>query len=91
MSMEEHKAKIRGFLSRFLRTHTLQDEEDIFALGSVNSLFAMQLVMFIEKEFEITVENEDLEIENFRTIQDIGRFIERKMSQWQTVETSSAR
>ena len=76
--MDEQKQKIREFLSRHLRNHELCDDEDIFALGFVNSLFAMQLVMFVEKEFGITIDNEDLDIDNFRSINAIVNLVERK-------------
>lgn len=79
MSAAETKQKIRDFLSMCLRNHEPGDEQDIFALGLVNSLFAMQLVSFVEKEFGITVEPEDLEIENFSTINAITALIQRKV------------
>ena len=49
----ERTDKIKEFLSRFFRNHDLRPDEDIFALGFVNSLLAMQLVQFVEKEFGI--------------------------------------
>ena len=76
--MEKNKEKIKVFLSRFFQNHDLKEDEDIFALGFVNSLFAMQLVLFVEQEFKIAVENEDLDLENFKTINAIARFIEQK-------------
>jgi acyl carrier protein len=78
--METTKAKVRAFLSRFFRKHELQDDEDIFALGFVNSLFAMQLVMFIEKEFAVKVENSDLDFANFRSINAIAEFVHAKVA-----------
>lgn len=72
------KAKIRAFLSRFFRKHELSDDEDIFSLGFVNSLFAMQLVMFLEKEFGVKVDNKDLDFDNFRTINAIADLVTRK-------------
>jgi acyl carrier protein len=56
----------------------LQDDDDIFALGLINSLFAMQMVLWVEKEFGIKVEDEDLDIENFNTINALAGFVERK-------------
>lgn len=76
--MPDTEAKIRGFLSRFFRKYELKNDEDIFSLGFVNSLFAMQLVMFLEKEFGIRIENADLDIENFRTINMIMNLLKRK-------------
>jgi methoxymalonate biosynthesis acyl carrier protein len=76
--MNENQVRIKTFLSKFFGSHDLQPDEDIFALGFVNSMFAMQLVLFVEQEFQITIENEDLEFENFRTINSIASLIERK-------------
>ncbi len=80
MDTDENKGKIRTFLSRYIRNHELQDDEDIFASRLVNSLFAMQLVLFIEKDFQIKVENEDLDLKNFNTLNSISAFIEQKAS-----------
>ncbi|MGV0102999.1 D-alanyl carrier protein [Nostoc sp. DSM 114160] len=76
--MNEIQAKIKSFLAKFFGNHDLQPDEDIFAIGFVNSMFAMQLVLFVEQEFQITIENDDLEFENFRTINSIVNLIERK-------------
>ncbi|HYW11288.1 MAG TPA: phosphopantetheine-binding protein [Longimicrobium sp.] len=74
----EPKQQIREFLSRFIRDHQLADDEDIFATGYVNSMFAMQLVQFVETTFGIAVESEDLEIDNFRTVDAIAALVGRK-------------
>ena len=76
--MEEKKMKIRGFLGKFFRNHELRDDDDIFALGFVNSLLALQLVNFLQKEFAVTIEDEDLDFENFRTLNNMGALLERK-------------
>ena len=74
----DNKQKIREFVSRFVRDHQLGDAEDIFATGFVNSMFAMQLVQFVETTFGITVESDDLDIDNFRSIDAIAALVERK-------------
>ena len=78
--MENRKEKIVQFLSRFFRNHELKDDEDIFSLGFVNSLMAIQLVTFLQKEFDITIEDEDLDFENFRTINSMEELLERKLA-----------
>lgn len=78
--MEDEKIKIHAFLKRFFRKRDICDDEDIFTLGFVNSLFAMQLVMFLEKEFSLKVDNKDLDLNNFRTINSMVRLIEQKMT-----------
>jgi acyl carrier protein len=74
----EIKTKIRQFLARFFQDLELADDQDIFALGFINSLFAMQLVLFVESEFGFKVEDSDLDIENFRTLNALASLIERK-------------
>jgi methoxymalonate biosynthesis acyl carrier protein len=74
----EIKTKLKQFLARFFQNYDLREDENIFALGFVNSLFAMQLVVFVEKEFEISIDNEDLNIENFHTINALTGLIKRK-------------
>lgn len=76
--MENIKTTIKVFLTRFFRNHELNDDENIFDLGFVNSLFAMQLVLFLEKEFGIKVDNNDLDINNFKTINAIADLVTRK-------------
>ncbi|MFC8274221.1 acyl carrier protein [Streptomyces sp. NPDC057271] len=76
----DHKPAIHGFLAQFFGEHRLDDDDDIFATGFVNSLFIMQLVLFVEGEFGFTVEDEDLEMANFNTVAAIDSFIARKRS-----------
>ena len=76
--MEPIKAKIRQFLSGFFRTNDLNDGDDIFERGFVNSLFAMRLVAWVEQEFGLHVEDDDLDIENFNSVEAIARLVERK-------------
>jgi acyl carrier protein len=76
--MDETQTKIKEFLSRFFKNHDLQPDEDIFALGFVSSLLAMQLVAFVEKEFGVSVADEDLDLDNFRTINSIASLVARK-------------
>ena len=76
--MDKARLQIKEFLSRYFKSHDLQPDEDIFALGFVNSLLAMQLVAFVEKEFGIAVEDQDLDLDNFRSVDAIARLVERK-------------
>jgi acyl carrier protein len=80
MTIDSIKEKVKAFVLRFVRYEDLKDDEDYFALGFVNSLFAIQLVAFVEKEFQIKVENTDLDIKNFNSIDAITRLVERKIT-----------
>ena len=76
--MDDTQTKVKEFLSRYFKSHDLQPDEDIFALGFVNSLLAMQLVAFVEKEFGVAVEDADLDLDNFRSIRAISDLVARK-------------
>jgi len=71
---------IRGFMSRSFDGRAVSDEDDIFALGFANSLFAMQLVAFVEGQFRIDINSEDLEMDNFRSIAALSGLVERKIA-----------
>jgi methoxymalonate biosynthesis acyl carrier protein len=78
----ELKEKIRQFIEAnlvvFEDEADFTDSDNIFEMGFVNSLFAMKLVSFIEQEFAIEVDNEDLEISNFNSVDRIVGYIENK-------------
>lgn len=75
------KAPIRAFMSRSFNGHSFADHDDVFALGFGNSLFAMQLVTFVEEEFGIELEAEDLDMSNFSTIEAVSTLVGRKLGQ----------
>lgn len=78
----EFKEKIRQFIEAnlvvFEDEAEFTDSDNIFEMGFVNSLFAMKLVSYIEQEFTIEVDNEDLEISNFNSVDRIVGYIENK-------------
>jgi methoxymalonate biosynthesis acyl carrier protein len=69
------KKQIKTFILAYLSMEDISDDYDLFETGLVNSAFAMQLVMFLEKEFGIIFQNDDLEIKNFQSIRCICDFI----------------
>ena len=77
--MNAYKEQIRSCLSQPIRDNGFQDDDDLFGKGYVNSLFAMELVLFVEREFTLTVENTDLDPDNFRSVNAIAALIDRKV------------
>jgi len=77
--MTDVKRKVNEYLSTILRNRSFKDDDNIFETGAINSLFAMQLVLFLEKEFEIEVNNEELSIDNFLTVEKIAEYVELKL------------
>lgn len=78
MTRDEIKQQIKTFLAEQIRRSDLQDDEDIFAGGHVTSMFAMQLVLFIESQLGVQLANRDLRLDNFRTVDVMADLIERK-------------
>lgn len=74
------KETIRNFLLEHIGDHDLQDTDDIFELGLVNSLFAMQLVLFVEQEFDVEIDGDDLDFDNFRTVNAIHNIVQTKIA-----------
>ncbi|MCP4178667.1 MAG: acyl carrier protein [bacterium] len=80
----EIKEKIRKYiisnLTVFEEEAQFTDSDNIFEMGFVNSLFAMKLLSFIENEFEIRVENDEMEVINFSSVDNISKLIQCKIA-----------
>ncbi|HEX8572382.1 MAG TPA: phosphopantetheine-binding protein [Allosphingosinicella sp.] len=80
MSRDEVRRKVGEFMSRAMGGRRVGADDDIFAMGFANSMFAMQLVQFVESQFDVTIESEDLELENFSTVERVTALVERKLA-----------
>ena len=79
MDATELHMQIRQFVVDSLGMPDLQDGDDIFELGRATSLFSVQLLMYIEEELGIPLEDDDLQRENFCTIDGMSKMIARKL------------
>jgi acyl carrier protein len=79
---EEENGIIKEAVKRFILSSiditNLDDDDNLFDSGIVNSLFAIQLMTFIEKTFAIEVAMDDLDIENFKSLNAAAAFVVRK-------------
>ncbi|GAA3070895.1 acyl carrier protein [Streptomyces glomeratus] len=75
-----NKAAIREFILENISESTVRDDEDIFERGLVRSMFVMQLVLFVEQEFGVSITGEDLQFDNFRTVDRIDELVSRKLA-----------
>ncbi|NLR77737.1 acyl carrier protein [Chitinophaga eiseniae] len=79
----EVKDKIRAFIVKNMSVWeddiVLADTDNIFEKGFVNSLFAMQLLNFAEQEFNITIENSEIDIANFSSVSNMEQLVTRKL------------
>jgi methoxymalonate biosynthesis acyl carrier protein len=73
------REEIRTFLKDQIDNYNLEDHQDLFALGLVNSMFAMQLVLMVEQKFGITIDGDDLNLDYFRSVDAITNLVTRKL------------
>lgn len=64
------------FLQGRFKTSVLVDQ-DLFATGLVSSIFAMELVVHLEKTYSIAILGGDLKLDNIRSVQSMAALIER--------------
>ncbi|AUI61639.1 acyl carrier protein [Amycolatopsis sp. BJA-103] len=76
---EDRISIIRAFIAQNVRDTELTDDHDIFATSSVSSMFAVQLVMWVERTFGVAVVPADLDIANFRTVNHVAKFVESRL------------
>lgn len=78
----EGRDKVKQIISTFIINATnlsnLGEDDHLFETGVLNSLFAVQLMIFIEKTFRIEVGKDDLDIDNFKSIGSTTAFVLRK-------------
>ncbi len=80
--MSEHREKIRAFiLENFLfgEGDGLKDDSSFLEDGIIDSTGILELVSFLEEEFSITVEDDELEPENLDSIDNVARYLEKKI------------
>lgn len=55
-------------------------DADLIADGLMDSFMLVDLIMFLEQEHDIMIDFEGLEVDNFRSIMSITRFVEARKS-----------
>jgi acyl carrier protein len=71
--------RIRTFLHRqFPLTKNVGDEEPLLGGGLIDSLGILDVVSFLESEFDIAVSDEELLPENFGNIRSLSDFVRQK-------------
>ena len=81
MSTEDEegiKDTVKRFILSSISIANLDDDDNLFESGIVNSLFAVQLMTFVEKTFAIEVGMDDLDIENFKSLNATTAFVLKK-------------
>ena len=69
-------SELLSMLSNRLKT-PVRPEQDLFADGMINSMFALELVVQIENKFDVEVEGRDLDMANFRSVNAMANLVRR--------------
>lgn len=75
--------EVREFIvSNFLygQDRSFKDDDSLMGEGIVDSTGVLQLVAFLEETYGITVEDEELTLENLDSISYVSAYLARKMS-----------
>jgi methoxymalonate biosynthesis acyl carrier protein len=60
---------------------TVTPDRDLFTSGLVSSLFAMELIVHLEKTYGVSITGADLRVENFRSVQAMTDLVLRLLSE----------
>jgi D-alanine--poly(phosphoribitol) ligase subunit 2 len=72
--------RVRRLFRESLNLEVESDEIDLFESGLLDSLALVELLFAIEGEFQIQVALDELDIDNFRTVERISEFISRSQA-----------
>jgi len=76
------ETEVRAYLGEEImppdRASALGRSDDLLGRGVLNSLTLTHLVMFLEERYAIRVEPAEFEVDTFRSLESIARFVEAK-------------
>jgi acyl carrier protein len=78
------KDQIRKFIGEHFpagRLQPIEDQTNLLETCLVDSLGILEVVLFLEREFHLALEDEELVPENFQTLSALAAFVERKLAQ----------
>lgn len=76
-------SRIRNFVLQtfpLARKRKITDSVDLLEGAIVDSLGILDLVSFLQQEFSVTIEDDDLVPENFRSIESMAQFVQRVLA-----------
>jgi methoxymalonate biosynthesis acyl carrier protein len=75
--LERH---VRALFLEALNITVDSDSTDLIETGLIDSLVLVELLLHLEESFDIDVVIAELEIDDFRTVKSIARFVTRQRS-----------
>ena len=68
------------FITKFTNASKIDREENLFENGNFSSIFFMQLVLYVEREFGISIDNNVIGTDEFNSVSSICAYIEKCLS-----------
>lgn len=80
--MDESKQIKEFIIENFLfgEANHFDENTDLFEKGILDSTGIIELVSFIEKTFNISIEDEELIVDNFSSLSHITKYLQSKVS-----------
>ena len=80
MELNEIKERIFRFFEEQKKSEGLEYDTELLKSKYVNSLFALQIVAYVEKEFGIKLKRKEISEKNFHSINAIADLVEQHVS-----------
>lgn len=85
MTPSEVIAKVRGYITEnflYMRPDfSIGDDDSLLGKGIIDSMGVIEVITFIQQEFSITIDDDDITEENLGTLSAIARYVVGKQAQ----------
>ena len=78
--MDSIRQKIRSFISDTFFVDNFEDSASFLKSGTIDSTGMMELVTFVEQEFNFKVADNELVPENLDSLDNLAHFVSRKQA-----------
>jgi len=72
--------RVAAFVTRRVARPNLTPTDSLVESGLVDSLMVLEIVSFLEAELDVTLEAEDITLDNFETLTAIALLVDRRRS-----------
>jgi acyl carrier protein len=70
--------KIRGFISETFFVDDFADDDSFLRTGTIDSTGMLELISFVESEFNVQIDDDELVPENLDSVSNLVAFLARK-------------
>jgi acyl carrier protein len=74
------EARIMGFFSDKLNMDIASSETDLLAGGFLDSLSFVDLLLYLEEEFHVSISLDELDLTSFKSVSAIGAFVSARLA-----------